>query len=140
MTAKEYLMQAFRAKKKIASLREDIQRLEDAATDCSANITGMPHNQSPTQSRMADIVCKMVDRKAELQKMILEGESLIAEIRFNISFLENPDYKDILYRRYIECQEWQDIAIAMTFAESYVFRLHRKAIAAFDRLLTQEDS
>jgi DNA-directed RNA polymerase specialized sigma subunit len=140
VTAKEYLMQAFRSKKKIASLREDIQRLEDAATDCSANLTGMPHNQSPSQSRMADIVCKMVDRKAELQKMLLESESLIAETKFKISYLENSDYKDILYRRYIECQEWQDIAAAMTFAESYIFRLHRKALAAFERVLLKEDS
>ena len=87
MTAKQYLMQAFRMKRKIEYLQEDILRLEAAATDCSPNLTGMPHNPSPSHSRMADIVCKIIDRKDELKKKVDELAQLSAEIQLTISRL-----------------------------------------------------
>ncbi len=134
MTAKEYLMQAFRAKKKIASLREDIQRLENAATDCSANLSGMPHNPSPTQSRMADIVCKMVDRKAELEKALLDLEAIVVEISYKICLIDNNDYRNILHMRYIDGFEWVDISDKLSYSLSWTYRLHTQAIAEFKKI------
>ena len=121
MTAKEYLMQAFRIKQKIKAMQEDILRLEAAATDCSPNLTGMPHNPSPSHSRMADIVCKIIDRKAELEKKMYELEALGVEIGYRISLLENTDYRKI--------------ADTMGYCESWVFKNHRKALEAFQKTL-----
>ena len=140
MTAKQYLMQAFRMKRKIEYLQEDILRLEAAATDCSPNLTGMPHNPSPSHSRMADIVCKIIDRKAELEKQITELTALMAEIKYKLTLMENGDYKKLLYKRYVEGAEWQDIAMDMYFAESYLYRMHNRALAAFEQILNREDS
>lgn len=135
MTAKQYLMQAFRMKKKIESMQEDILRLEAAATDCSPNLTGMPHNPSPSHSRMADIVCKIIDRKAELEKKVAELEIIAAEIKYKISLLENDDYRTLLYRRYVEGAEWQDIAMEMYYSERWVYKHHTLALAEFEKVM-----
>jgi DNA-directed RNA polymerase specialized sigma subunit len=140
MTAKEYLMQAFQMKKKIDFLREEIQRLENAATSCTANITGMPHNPSPSNSRMADVILKLVSRKDELSQKITELEALTLEINYRISLLDREEYRTILYKRYIDGQEWLDIAVATSYAESYLYRLHKRALKAFEAILNKEDS
>ena len=128
MTAKQYLMQAFRMKRKIEYLQEDILRLEAAATDCSPNLTGMPHTPSPSHSRMADIVCKIIDRKDELKKKVDELAQLSAEIQLTISQLDNADYRVILYKRYIESEAWQDIAMTMGYSERQIYRFHAAAL------------
>lgn len=140
MTAKQYLMQAFRMKKKIESMQEDILRLEAAATDCSPNLTGMPHNPSPSHSRMADIVCKIIDRKDELKKKVEELQALSAEIKYKLTLMEDRHYKDLLYMRYVEGAEWQDIAMDLGFSGSHIYVLHRSALDAFQRILEKDSS
>lgn len=135
MTAKQYLMQAFRMKRKIEYLQEDILRLEAAATDCSPNLTGMPHNPSPSHSRMADIVCKIIDRKAELEKQVAELTTLMAEIKYKLTLMENGDYKKLLFKRYVEGAEWQDIAMDMYYSERWVYKHHIRALAEFEKIM-----
>ena len=135
MTAKQYLMQAFRMKRKIEYLQEDILRLEAAATDCSPNLTGMPHNPSPSHSRMADIVCKIIDRKAELEKQVTELTTLMAEIKYKLTLMENGDYKKLLFKRYVEGAEWQDIAMDMYYSERWVYKHHIRALAEFEKIM-----
>ena len=135
MTAKQYLQQAFQMKKKIAAIQEDILRLEAAATDCSPNMTGMPHNPNPSHSRMADIVCKIIDRKAALEQKVEELEVLAKEIEYKISLLDNEDYRTLLYKRYVEGAEWQDIAMDMYYSERWVYKHHIIALAAFEKIM-----
>lgn len=137
MTAKQYLMQAFQMKKKIEAIQADILRLEAAATDCSPNLTGMPRNPSPSNSRMADIVCKIIERKEALQKKVEELEVLAKEIEYKISLLENEDYRTLLYKRYVEGAEWQDIAMDMYYGISWIYILHRKALAEFEKSVVE---
>ena len=135
MTAKQYLQQAFQMKKKIAAIQVDILRLEAAATDCSPNLTGMPHNPSPSHSRMADIVCKIIDRKAELEKKVAELELIAAEIKYKISLLESNDHRTLLYKRYVEGAEWQDIAMDMFYSGSHIYVIHRAALAEMQKII-----
>ena len=135
MTAKQYLQQAFQMKKKIAAIQADILRLEAAATDCSPNLTGMPHSSSPSQSRMADIVCKIIERKDALQKKMEELEILAKEVAYKISLLDNEEYRTLLYKRYVEGAEWEDIAMDLYYSERWVYKLHIKALKEFENYI-----
>ena len=135
MTAKQYLQQAFQMKKKIAAIQADILRLEAAATDCSPKLTGMPHSSSPSQSRMADILCKIIERKDALQKKMEELEILAKEIEYKISLLDNEEHRTILYRRYVEGAEWEDIAMDLYYSERWVYKLHIKALKEFENYM-----
>jgi len=131
MTAKQYLTQAFRMKRTIENMQEDILRLESAATYCGPNLTGMPHNPSPSHSRMADLVCKIIERKDELKKKVEELAELAAEIQLAISQMENSDHRAVLYKRYVESMEWQDIAASMGYCERQIYRIHAAALREF---------
>ena len=85
MTARDYLQRPFRIKKRIESLKKDIARLEAVATNCSPNISGMPHAPSATTSRMADVVCKIVDKQRELERLTAECETIEQEIALLIT-------------------------------------------------------
>ena len=138
MTAKEYLMRAFRLKQKIKAMQEDILRLEAAATDCSPNLTGMPHNPSPSHSRMADIVCKIIDRKAELQKKLDEMSTFLMETEMLLTLVENNEYKTIIKMRYLDGAEWSEIIDELQYAPCHVYRLHNAALNAFEKILKDE--
>ena len=53
MNTKEYLSQAFRLNERINSKLEQIQSLNDLATNCSAVISDMPRNPNRGGSPMA---------------------------------------------------------------------------------------
>ena len=59
MTAREYLSRAYKLDQEIKSKLDQIESLKDLATSCSSVLTGMPRNPSPSQSPMADAVCKI---------------------------------------------------------------------------------
>ena len=105
MTARDYLQRPFRIKKRIESLKKDIARLEAVATNCSPNISGMPHAPSATTSRMADVVCKIVDKQRELEQLTAECETIEQEIALLITDLENDEFKELLERRYVRREE-----------------------------------
>ena len=143
MTARDYLQRPFRIKKRIESLKKDIARLEAVATNYSPNISGMPHAPYATTSRMADVVCKIVDKQRELERLTAECETIEQEIALLITDLENDEFKELLERRYVRREEWQDIAVEMRFAESYLYKLHRRALNTFERIFSKrivEDS
>lgn len=45
--------------------------------------------------------------------------------------LNNGDYYDVLYRRYLCLQTWETIADEIGFSEVHIHRLHRKALEEF---------
>ena len=61
MTAKEFLSQAYRLDKKIDWKIQQVESLNNLATKATGTLTGMPRNPSPSTSRLADVVTKIVD-------------------------------------------------------------------------------
>ena len=57
-----------------------------------------------------------------------ELAQLSAEIQLTISRLDNADYRVILYKRYIESEAWQDIAMTMGYSERQIYRFHAAAL------------
>ena len=137
MTARDYLQRPFRIKKRIESLKKDIARLEAVATNCSPNIIGMPHAPSATTSRMADVVCMIVDKQRELERLTAECKTVEQEIALLITDLENDEFKELLERRYVQREEWQDIADSMHYGISWIYQLHKKALSAFEKKLKE---
>jgi hypothetical protein len=80
---------------------------------------------------MADIVCKIIDRKAELEEQLSEMAYIRKEIEYNISLLNNPDHRGVLYKRYLEGGEWVDIAMEMGYSERQIYRLHASPLNEF---------
>lgn len=128
MTAKEYLSQALHLDHRIDSKIEQIASLNALATKCTSAITGMPHNPSPSQSAMADAVCKIIDLQELLKKDLSALVDLKREIMGVINGIENDEYKTVLEKRYLCFLSWEQIAVDMHYSMEYAFKIHKKAL------------
>lgn len=136
MTGKEYLRQAFLIHQKILALERHRQ-------DLRADMYGVrsPSNMSP------DIVQSSItgDKLEKYIALIDEDERRIAdelirlhdkqnEIAYMLEKLDNGRYYHVLYQRYILCNGWKRIAENMQYEIHYLFRLHGKALKAFEEI------
>ena len=99
MTTKEFLNQAYRIDQRINSKLEQIISLHALATKATSTLSDMPVSKTESQSKMAEIIAKIVD---ELQTL--------------------------LELRYLCFRTWEQIAVEMNYDLSWVHRLHNRAL------------
>ena len=128
MTVKDYLSQALLLDHRIDSKIEQIASLNALATKCTSAITGMPHNPSPSQSTMADAVCKIIDLQELLKKDLSALVDLKREIMGVINGIENDEYKTVLEKRYLCFLSWEQIAVDLHYSMEYAFKIHKRAL------------
>jgi DNA-directed RNA polymerase specialized sigma subunit len=131
MTAKELLEKIIRIRKAIDYQMTKIEALVTQAENTSCRLTGMPHNPSPDTSPMATAICKKIDLENEIEKLKEERNGYIAKI----DLLEDDDLKRLLVLRYAQEAQWEDIAAELGFCERHIYRLHKVAVAEFEKKL-----
>lgn len=131
MTAKELLEKIIRIRKAIDYRMTKIDALVAQAENTSCRLTGMPHNPSPDTSPMATAICKKIDLENEIEKLKEERNGYIAKI----DLLEDDDLKRLLVLRYAQEAQWEDIAAELGFCERHIYRLHKTAVAEFEKKL-----
>lgn len=73
----------------------------------------------------------IVDLEAEIQRLIKEEQDLKHKIISQIQQLEDANYVEILYRRYVEMQSFEQISCDLNYAYHYVCTLHGEALKTF---------
>lgn len=130
MTAKEYLGQAYRLDQRINSKLEQVASLNELAMKCTSTLTGMPHNPNHGTSTMADVVGKIVDLQAEINRDIDRLVDLKREMVRLIKAVDNTEYQTLLELRYLCFKTWEQIAVDMGYNVRHVYRLHDEAVAS----------
>lgn len=100
----ERLYDLYYIKKHIERIDDEIKRLEESAGPKSPDMSGMPRNPSPV-NKLDEIVPKILDKKAERDRLLLELE----EIEAWIHSLRHKDQLIIRYR-YEDKLTWQQVA------------------------------
>ena len=108
MRANEYLSQAYRLDNRINSKIDQVASLNDLATKCTSNVTGMPKAPNQGSSTMADAVVKIVDCQ-----LLLEG-------------------------RYLCYKSWKQIAVEMGFRLRHIYEVHSKALNKIEKILAAQ--
>lgn len=133
--AKEYLQQVRKAKLHINSLQEEIETMKELAVSIGAINQGEKVLSSVSQDKMADIVCEIEERMAELKENITQYIQLRTEVMATISKVDNDDYQQILYKRYCQMKKWEEIALEMSTSYRNITRLHGKCLVEIGKLL-----
>ena len=126
--AKEYLQKVRKAKLHISSLQEEIETMKELAVSIGSISQDEKVMSSVSQDKMADIICKIEDRVAELKTKMTEYIQLRAEIMATISKVDNDDYQQILYKRYCQMKKWEEIALDMSYTWRWAIKLHGRAL------------
>ena len=128
MNAKEYLSQAMYIDQRINSKLEQVTRLRENVTNCTAALSDMPRPDSPNKQRMEETICKIVDLEREINADIDRLVDLKAEARKAINAVSDPVQQLILELRYLCYKPWLEIAETIGYSEATVYRLHGEAL------------
>ena len=132
MTAKEYLSQARYLDARINTKIKQLEALNTLATSATSVLTGMPHSPNKATSKMADIVDKIVDLQAEINRDIDALVDLKGEMRSKLEMVPAEDYKAILEMRYLCFMSWEQIASNLGLSVPYTYKLHDRALQGFE--------
>lgn len=133
MTAKEYLNRVRKqnlivrqVKKELVEVKSDILTLQ--AASLSEKVSG---------TKESDLADKYIKLEKYLSKVVEEMDKLIdmrVEAKSMIAMLPDETQQAVLYARYINCEEWELIAVDMGFSLRNMFYVHGRALQSFERL------
>lgn len=135
MTVSEYTQRIDHLKWMIESKKERILALEEIATSITSVQTGMPHDPSPVQSRMAEAVLKKLDLENSIKADEAEIQALKEELGAAIEMVSSPKYQTILYKRYIRSMTVEEIGEDIAYSERSTKRLISEATRALEEKL-----
>lgn len=132
MTTKDYLNQMSRLNRMINNKLTEITQLRELS--CSISAIGNEEKviSSSDPDKIGATYAKIDEMERNLDKMIdeyIEKKNLIIG---QIDGIENEDYYDILFSRYIEKKTFEVIATEMKYSWRQIIRLHGKALKAFE--------
>lgn len=128
MNTKEYLKQAFYLDKNINSKLEQVEKLNELATKATSTLSDMPKSSNRGESRLEEIIVKIIDLQEEINKDIDALIDLKREIAWTINNVKDKEMRSILEKRYLCFDSWEKIAVDMNYSTHHIFRLHNKAL------------
>ena len=138
MTAKEYLSQARYLDERINAKIKQVEALNTLATSATSVLTGMPHSPNKATSKMANIVDKIVDLQAEINRDIDELVDLKKAIGELIKAVDCPEQQTLLEKRYLCFQSWEQIAVDMFYSMHYLYKVHNAALEKCESIMRQD--
>jgi DNA-directed RNA polymerase specialized sigma subunit len=128
--AKEYLRQARDGDLEIQFLEEDLEVRRERLYGRSYNFQSQ-NNSGKGSSGGGYIeigVQSLIDCEEKYARKIRSINERRAEIEETVSLIEDSRERQILTRRYLHHQEWQEIAKKMNHAVSHIYKLHAQAL------------
>lgn len=136
MTAKDYLQTIKDKRERIRILLEEIEQLRTDAESVSINLDGMPRNNGQTSFeklaiQLAEAEAQLTEEMSGLWSETIKAHALIGQV-------SSSQRQQILTKRYLKGQRWEEIAYEMHFSWQHCFRVHGHALAELDKILERE--
>ena len=135
MTVKEQLLLLPKLESTLRSKRIRLEALKDLSVSVSGQqITGMPRNPSPSVSRMADTVGRIVD----LEREITEDEQTLENVKVRLlEYIGELDEQKqaVVIGRDFRHEPWNSLSATQYYSVRWLQEQHREAM----RLLGEKD-
>lgn len=128
MTAKQYLKQARYLDERINTKIAQVSSLHDLATKATSTLSDMPGSPTRNTHRMEDIIIKILMLENEINADIDHLVDLKDEILSVIKAVDDEECRLLLEKRYLNFEQWEDIATEMCTGVKNIYRLHDKAL------------
>lgn len=128
MTAKEYLRQAYIIDRKIKLDTEKLTEMRAVlyGRGVSCESDGSKHVRSGNGFENA--LLRVMEQEEHLDAEIDQLTAKRLEIEKAIAAIPNEVQREVLTRRYLLYQKWEEIAEAMNYSERHIRRLHGYAL------------
>lgn len=125
---KEYLRRYMRINREIDRLLAEKERWKDLALKVTPTYSDMPKGSHSG----ADRVQNAIEKIDEIERMIDEKIDTLVDLRKEIETILNriqdSRQKEVLHRRYILGQKWEQIAAQMHIDIRWIYRIHKNAL------------
>lgn len=133
MKAKDYLMQYQDSRKRIRHLEEEILEVRHAMASVSKPIGSGSHPSNPiTTSPQEKLIYRLMELESNKAKEQRECFDLMDYLSRQIDSLGGT-YSDLLHKRYICWERFEQVSLEMHYSYERVRHLHREALTAFER-------
>lgn len=124
----EWLNRALKLNTEMEHLKREIRRLELEASSI-VSPPGHGGRSSLPSDKVGRAAAKIADEQRRLGSMMIRILELKQDIRERIMmYTETPRHEEVLLRRYVEFQRWEDIAEEMAYDAKHIFKLRRQGI------------
>lgn len=134
MTAKEFMKQHERVVEKIRQIEIQIYDIEQTLGIKGVNYDYQPHGSGISQVTEATAT-KLIELREVQRDLVDKLWTKRIEIERVIFMIENATLAELLQRKYIRLQKWDDIATDMKFDSRYIYKLHGKALVEADKII-----
>jgi len=136
MGAKQYLQQARWLDNTVNAKLEQIERLRSLVEKITVEYTGdVKVTASHENDQLALVVAKIMELEKDINTDIDKLVDLKAEINSTLALMTNDAYRLILTMRYINCLPWWQISYDLQSDMRWVYRMHKKALKEFEKVL-----
>ena len=130
MTAKEYLRRIRDAESDLRSAEMDYQR----ARDDVMNLKAIEYDKDKvSNSHIGDLSDAIAALEKYAERVNAKWDALLAmreEAKERIGEITDGRYREVLYRRYLQGESWEYIAVGMGYSFRQITRLHGGALRA----------
>ena len=134
MTAKEFMKQHERIVEKIRQVEIQIYDIEQTLGIKGVNYDFRPHGSGISQVTESTAT-KLIELREVQRDLVDKLWTKRIEIERVIFMIENATLAELLQRKYIRLQKWDDIATDMKFDSRYIYKLHGKALVEADKII-----
>ena len=135
MNALDFLKQYRACMVRIKKLEEQIQELSDLMSHITPEMSSERVQSSHPPDKIGQLVAKKVDLVTQLMGEIATAFGVMNDIEEVIDQVEPVGYQMILQKKYIEGKTWEQVAREVCYDPSWVWVLHRRALAEVDKIL-----
>ena len=132
---KEYLKQVFRIEKHIENLiteRKNILTLLEKCTSVTAGYesdgTKSGTHANNAENNIVNYISALQDYENKLRTQITEMLIAKEKLKQIIENVPNYEHRQILYKRYICFQKWEQIAVDMNYSIRRIYQIHGEAL------------
>ncbi len=132
MTPKEYLSQYGQLNREIDRLLEEKARWMALALRATPSLSEEPKGGGRPGGRIPAAVEKIAEWEEKINEKIDRLVKLRQEIEERVRCIPDPKQREVLLRRYVQGQKWEQIAVQMNLDYRWVLRLHGRALLTIE--------
>ena len=132
---KEYLKQVFRIEKHIENLVTERKNILTLLEKCTSTTAGYESDGSTsgthannTENNIVNYISALQGYESKLRTQITEMLIAKEKLKQIIENVPNYEHRQILYKRYICFEKWEQIAVDMNWSIRQVYKLHGRAL------------
>lgn len=125
---KRKLRAAWALQKQIDTMNAELAQLRDNAGKITPAYSLAPGGSSGNGQKIEAAVVKIADLEMAINDDIVKMVLAIQEIRGLIAGVQDDKQRIVLYKRYLEYQKWENIAVELDLDIRWVHRIHGRAL------------